>query len=523
MSSASFISQYPYHLLVGCFLAITLFKRLGAKKRNPNNLPYPPGPKGYPLIGSLFDMPKGKPWLEYHEWSKTYGDMIYFEVLGQPFLVLGSLERANDIFEKRSSNYSDRMRMPMINELMGHDGMLAFQRYGPVWKKHRRAFQEQFHPQVIGEYQPVHVREVRAFLQRLLETPKDFYRHIDQSFGATILKVAYGYTIQGHDDPLVLNIEDAMDGIKQAGHPGAFLVDLIPAMKYIPEWFPGATFQKKAARWRQITQDMTNKPFEYVKEQMKNGTAIPCISTKMIDQLPDENDPSRAEQEQLAKRTASAAYLAGADSTLSAVKTFFLAMILYPEAQRRAQEELDSVLCGRLPEFSDRDSLPYINALVNENLRWKLVTNVGFPHVASQDDEYNGYFIPKGTLLIANAWAALHDPEVFENPDEFLPERYLDKDGQLDHSVRSPSVAAFGFGRRKCPGRHFSNDGLFMMIASTLAVYNILPPLDSNGKPCQLTAEFTSEVVSTPLPFECRIVPRSSAANTLIQDCLTFE
>ncbi|KAF8815533.1 hypothetical protein BYT27DRAFT_7045609, partial [Phlegmacium glaucopus] len=70
----------------------------------------PPGPKGYPLIGNLLDMPIDKPWLVYEEWCKTYGkrDIVYFNVLGQHFLVLGSKERINDLFEKRSSNYSDR-------------------------------------------------------------------------------------------------------------------------------------------------------------------------------------------------------------------------------------------------------------------------------------------------------------------------------------------------------------------------------------------------------------------------------
>jgi cytochrome P450 len=69
------------------------------------------------------------------------------------------------------------------------------------------------------------------------------------------------------------------------------------------------------------------------------------------------------------------------------------------------------------------------------------------PHMATNDDEYNGYYIPKGTLLISNAWSILHDPKVFDNPMEFQPERYL-KNGKLNPEVRGPDCAAFGFGRR---------------------------------------------------------------------------
>jgi len=98
-------------------------------------------------------------------------------------------------------------------------------------------------------------------------------------------------------------------------------------------------------------------------------------------------------------------------------------MALYPEVQKKAQVELDAVAGpNRLPDFEDRPSLPYINAIVKESMRWHLVGPLGgpylsslllstiltgsegFPHMATDDDEYGGYYIPKGTVVIANAW-----------------------------------------------------------------------------------------------------------------------
>ena len=87
------------------------------------------------------------------------------------------------------------------------------------------------------------------------------------------------------------------------------------------------------------------------------------------------------------------------------MRVFFLAMALYPEAQKKAQAELDRVIGpSRLPDFSDRDSLPYVHALVKEVLRWHVGTPTSLPHASIQDDVYNGYFIPKGSQIVPNAW-----------------------------------------------------------------------------------------------------------------------
>ena len=91
--------------------------------------------------------------------------------------------------------------------------------------------------------------------------------------------------------------------------------------------------------------------------------------------------------------------------SFSTLQTFFLAMALHPDVQRKAQAELDAVIGPmRLPEFEDQKSLPYIQAIVKECLRWQNVFTLGLPHRLMQDDEYNGYFIPKGSIVLGNIW-----------------------------------------------------------------------------------------------------------------------
>ena len=138
MSKIGLLETYAYYKFAALLFSLLLFRqRKKSRDGNPNGLPLPPSPKGYPLIGNLFDMPIYKPWVIYDEWCKTYGktliindlspqitrhldisgDMMYLKVLGQHFVILSSLEVITDLFEKRSSNYSDRKQMTMSHKL----------------------------------------------------------------------------------------------------------------------------------------------------------------------------------------------------------------------------------------------------------------------------------------------------------------------------------------------------------------------------------------------------------------------
>jgi hypothetical protein len=132
--------------------------------------------------------------------------------------------------------------------------------------------------------------------------------------------------------------------------------------------------------------------------------------------------------------------------------------------------------------------------------------------------------------------AILHDPEIYENPEEYNPERFLVKDGKSVSGILEPMNTAFGFGRRICAGRFLSDGSLFSTIAHVLSVYDIKSVLDESGKEIKLEPDVTPGLVSYaptsannlmrnsileyryPVPFSCRIVPRSKAAENLIRE-----
>jgi cytochrome P450 len=139
-------------------------------------------------------------------------------------------------------------------------------------------------------------------------------------------------------------------------------------------------------------------------------------------------------------------------------------MVLHPEVQVKAREELDRVCGSRSPTFED--DLPYMKCVVKELLRWRTVEPTGFPHTNDWEDEFMGYKIPKGTLVFPVTHNMHSDESVYPEWDTFNPDRYAN-----DKSTMTEGHYTFGWGRRDCPGMHLAAQLLFIVVAHLLANY----------------------------------------------------
>jgi len=254
-----------------------------------------------------------------------------------------------------------------------------------------------------------------------------------------------------------------------------------------------------------------------VKNALRNDNAAPSLAGEHLQELESLVGSERRRQEEIIKTAMGSMYQAGSETTVSSMYSLFLALVLYPEVQRRAQAELDEVIGrDRLPMFDDRPRIPYVEALCKELLRWQMVAPIGLPHSSSRDDVYKGFFIPKGSIMVANAWAILHDPEMYPDPEEFKPERFLNKDGSIRDDPTLSLV--FGAGKRICPGRHFVDATIFIVASSVLSVFNVTKAKDENGNEIPVKAAVTLDcaVLVHPVKFECSILPRDGVAGDLI-------
>ncbi|KAG2018406.1 cytochrome P450 [Coprinopsis cinerea AmutBmut pab1-1] len=375
--------------------------------------------------------------------------------------------------------------------------------YGSRWKQHRKVFHQHLvDGKALSNCRHLMIKHTKAYLKLLLIQPGDWKAHTKQLFSGLIVEVTYGIKAgSAVAKELVRYTDEVAEGFGEACLPGRFMVDNLPVLKYVPSWFPGAGFKRFAEYYANVVQKSRDRPFDYVLQKRKeSGEAPPtCVVTNMME---------NGEDEEVARNVASVTHAAGSDTTLGVALAFLNLIAMYPEVQSKAQSELDEVVGpGRMPDFSDRDRLVYIKAILNEALRMHQTNPMGVPHATTSDDIYDGYFIPKGTVVLGNAWYILHDPKVYDDPMVFRPERFL-KDGKFNDAVLDPSEAVFGYGRRVCPGRNFTMDALFLMISSTLAFFNVDSPKDGAGNP---TIRYVPQDsgVSHPEPFQITLSPRS--------------
>ncbi|KAI0670932.1 cytochrome P450 [Trametes maxima] len=431
-------------------------------------------------------------------------------------VVVGTARGVAELLEKRSANSPDRPPSQIL-PLIGNDVAFSSMRYGQVWREHRRAFWQVFHPNAIPDYREAQRAVMLKFLRNLSATPQRLKEHIRYLFSATMMKVLYGLDAQEENDPFISQVSIALACASELA-TGRHPIDHLPFLRYLPGWIPGAGILYELARCKAAVNVMKEVPFARMMTVEHRGPAQPALANLLSKFKGKEDTKNVAHLEDMIKNVGLVAFEAGSDTSFSTMMGFFLAMSQYPEVRKKAQAELDAVVGrDRLPDYTDRDDLVYVNAIVKECLRWHVVIPLGLPHRTLKDDVFEGYFIPAGTMMMANTWAILHDPDLYSRPEEFNPERFI-RDGKLDPTAPDPYSFAFGYGRRICPGRYSADDMLYLAMASVLYVFDIEPPHDEDGRPIKIELEQTPGLLSYPSDCRCMIRPRSEDAVLLIAE-----
>ncbi|KAF9043111.1 putative monooxygenase [Panaeolus papilionaceus] len=468
------------------------------------------GPKPLPVIGNAHQIPQKSGWLVFSDWSKKYGDIIHVDALGQPIIVINSAHVARELLDKRSSIYSDRPVLQMAS-LCGYDRSFTLLPFGEAWRKQRRLLAQEFTFTNCTQYHELQNEQARLFVQSIFEDPDNLLTQVHLRVGIIIIRTTYGYDVKSADDPILAQPLLALDNFAKTAAPGSFFVDFLPWLKHIPPSFPGTGFLQTAQRWKVILDDSAWVPFNFSKDNLDNGKAL--MPNFCGNYLMEEGETWDKEDEERLVWAAVTMMGGALETTTSVIMSFVMAMILNPDIQKKAQAELDEVVGReRLPLVSDQPHLPYVRSIIAETLRWAPPLPLGIPHASTQDDEYNGMLIPKGSLIMANIWHMLHDPSIYDEPMKFSPGRYNGKDEEME----KVQDIVFGFGRRVCPGMHFAQSTIFAAAATLLATCDVLPGINENGEEALPKVEFTPDTISRPESFKLRLRSRTDIASVLL-------
>lgn len=364
---------------------------------------------------------------------------------------------------------------------------------------------------VAKSYVPYQMLENRQMLYEMLIQPERFLQSIRRYSNALTTTMVYGWRTPTYEDDKMKQLFEGFAEFAAINQTGtAALIDFFPWLRMLPDFL--LPTQKKAKELHKHEKALYLSHWLAAKEATQSGSIKPCFCVGMV--AAQKADGFSDDQ---AAYIAGTLLEAGSDTTSSTLYAFIQAMLLFPEVQKKAQEEIDRVIGpDRMPTMDDELDLQYIRACMKETLRWMPTTVLGaVPHAVTQDDQYMGYLIPRGAGVMNNVWAIHMDADRHEHPRRFNPDRYRDDLQSLSDAAANPDGTkrdqfTFGAGRRICPGIHVAERSLFLGMARILWAFDIAPTTDDHGRPIRPDPDnLTQGFVCMPVEFPAKITPRS--------------
>ncbi|KAK2609856.1 hypothetical protein N8I77_003333 [Diaporthe amygdali] len=491
-------------------------------------LPLPPGPPALPILGNLLSMPKTHSFRQFHAWRQQYGPIFRLIAGKDTIIVLGDHATAHELLNKRSANYSHRPRMPMASELLYKGDHMLIRPYDEKYRAHRRNLGQLFTRNASRTVTPLVYMESLASLRQLLSfvegsqdarrAARAYVRHVHDKrpifdgycaivmalhrFTASMsYMLTYGFRIETGEEPILKNGHIIEDRFVRAMKPGVWPCDIFPALNYLPSWL--APWKRTAEEWYQFERA------HHLESNLRGRNSRVWNWTKA---LTGSKEGQKLNPESLAYDSA-ILNLAALDTTTQTLEMIVMAALANPEKIRIAQEELDRVVGrARLPSSEDEGDLPYVCAVIQEVMRWRPIIIAGVPHANLREDVYEGYRIPKESIIIPCNWSIHMDETVYKDPQIFRPERWLE-----DPSL--PEPVGFGYGRRVCLGEQIARGALFCMVSRLLWAFDFRRHLDEAGGEIAVdTMDISDYFIVRPNPFPVSITCRHESVRKLVDD-----
>lgn len=463
-------------LLATIIFCIVFWVVRASKTQVPKGLKSPPGPWGLPLIGHVLTLGKN-PHLSLTKLSQRYGDVLQIRIGSTPVVVLSGMDTIRQALVRQGDDFKGRPDLYSFTLINNGQSLTFNPDSGPEWAARRRLAQNALKSFSVASdptsssccYLEEHVsREAEHLIckfQKLMAEAGhcDPYRYLVVSVANVICAMCFGQRYDHDNQELVslVNLSNEFGEVTGSGYPA----DFIPVLRYLPN------------SSLDVFKDLNKKFYSFMQKLVKEHYRtfekghIRDITDSLIehcqDKKLDENANVQLSDDRIITIVADI-FGAGFDTITTAISWSLMYLVTKPWIQRKIQEELDTVIGReRWPRLSDRPQLPYLEAFILETFRHTSFLPFTIPHSTTKDTNLNGFYIPKGRCVFVNQWQVNHDQELWGDPSEFRPERFLTPSGTLD-KASSEKVILFGLGKRKCIGETIGRLEVFLFLAILL-------------------------------------------------------
>ncbi|XP_071486275.1 steroid 17-alpha-hydroxylase/17,20 lyase-like [Diadema antillarum] len=430
---------------------------------------FPPGPRGLPIVGSIFDM-TDNPEVVFGKWAKKYGDIFGLKVGQRWMVVLNRKDVIKQALIKQDVEFAGRPDFYSMELFTEGFKDIAFSTYTDTWKLHRKLGHTALRHFATGKPLQKLISSVYPKVEK--ELAENGEKPIDTRLLLTLImynvfsQMCYGKSYDLHDP----NVKDwmRMNDELNANFGLGLAADYFYWAKYFPTSGPRLM--------KALTVDF-EKFVESELAQHKEQSYDPDNISDFYSMLLKAQEDAKREGENVDKltdvhilQTILDIFSGGIQSTVDTLYWAFALMSEYSEIQKKAQTEIDSVIGrDRVPTIEDRGTLPYTEATLYEVMRYSTVGPLSLPHSTICDAKIRDYVIPKGAIVMINLHSMHFDPQEWDDPDSFKPDHFLDEAGTVRQ--HPPSFMPFGAGRRTCLGEAAAKADLFLIFSWFLQNY----------------------------------------------------
>ncbi|XP_071944064.1 cytochrome P450 2U1-like [Antedon mediterranea] len=486
-----------------CLIGITTLLFLVYITRNLRRN-HPPGPWGLPVLG-IIPFLGSQPQQTLVRYSKKYGP-VFSGYLGSRLVVfVNDFKSMKQMFAKSGDTFNDRPKLLMFDKISHGKGLVSGYLHNQI-KEKRRFAMKIFRSFGMGKssFENTIVHELEYLKSKLIEVADTSVaydpKHIIENAVSNITcGIVFGKRYN-YDDPKFKRFLSILYANFEKVSQAAGL-NFIPILRYIP-----------GSGWKTIFKNADTFMNEFISVEIKEHTKNVDYNNprdfideflKAKSELENEGENTDAFDDESAKQIVAELFIAGTETTATSLKWAILYLALYPEIQTKVHEEIISACGGnKPPTYKDQTKLVYSEAVMMEVIRIRPVVPLGVAHAVLQDTYYEGHFIPKGTPVIPNFWAVMHDQTTWHEPEKFKPERFIDENCDV---IKIEELIPFSVGRRSCLGEQLARKELYLFFTHLVHQFKFeLPP----EKPKPTTEPHVGATLS-PKPYQLIITNRN--------------